>query len=472
MASNPATSVTATGQAFGTPGYRNYVIFTLLLAYTLNFIDRILVQVLSEPIINEFGLKDWQFGLLSGFGFALLYTIAGIPIARLAERANRVRIIAVSIVVWSVMTALCGIAGSFLALLAFRVGVGIGEAGLTPPANSIIADYFPPRSRARALAIYAMGVTLGSVLAAAFGGPIAEAFSWREAFLLLGIPGILVGVLVWFTIQEPPRGYSDPVGTPKVEPRGFAETLRRLSGNKSYWLNVAAATTVAFVGYGVSSFQASFFVRAYQLSLAEVAAQFLIPLGLAAAAGTFIGGYLTERLSARFGNSVAWIPGCGLIISVPFYWFGFGSSQAGLAFWWLLIASTLHYSYLGAQYTICQGVVGARSRATAIAIMLFVINFIGYGLGPLVVGLLSDYFASGLLAASPYAGDLAIAMCKGDGASLVQTLGPEKAATCLQISADGLRQSIKLVILLFLLAGGLYLWISKTLHKDMVAKMN
>jgi MFS family permease len=138
-----------TGQAFGTPAYRTYVILTLLLAYTLNFIDRILIQVLSEPIINEFTLKDWQFGLLSGFGFALLYTIAGIPIARFAEHANRVKIIAVSIVVWSVMTALCGIAGSFIALLVFRVGVGIGEAGLTPPANSIIADYFPPRSRAR-----------------------------------------------------------------------------------------------------------------------------------------------------------------------------------------------------------------------------------------------------------------------------------------------------------------------------------
>ncbi|NJM51475.1 MAG: MFS transporter [Sphingomonadales bacterium] len=214
-AAQAASSQTATGQAFGTAGYRNYVLFTLLLCYTLNFIDRILIQVLSEPIINEFGLKDWQFGLLSGFGFALLYTVAGIPIARLAERMNRVRIIAVSIIIWSVMTALCGVAGSFIALLAFRVGVGIGEAGLTPPANSIIADYFPPRSRARALAIYAMGVTLGSVLAAAFGGPIAQAFSWREAFLLLGIPGILIGIIVWFTIKEPPRGYSDPVGTPQ-----------------------------------------------------------------------------------------------------------------------------------------------------------------------------------------------------------------------------------------------------------------
>lgn len=472
MAISPAATSGATGQAFGTPAYRNYVILALLLAYTLNFIDRILIQILSEPIINEFGLKDWQFGLLSGFGFALLYTIAGIPIARLAERANRVKIIAISIIVWSVMTALCGIAGSFLALLVFRVGVGIGEAGLTPPANSIIADYFPPRSRARALAIYAMGVTLGSVFAAAFGGPIAEAFSWREAFLLLGIPGILVGVLVWFTIQEPPRGYSDPVGTPKVEPRGFGETLGRLASNKSYWLNVIAATMVAFVGYGLSSFQASFFVRAYDLSLAQVAAQFLIPLGLAAAGGTFLAGYLTERLSARYATAVAWLPGCGLILCVPFYWFGFSSADPSMAFWLLLFGAVLHYSYLGAQYTICQGVVGARSRATAIAIMLFVINFVGYGAGPLVVGLLSDYFASGYLAASQYAGELTIPMCKGDAATLLQNLGADKAALCAQMSAEGLRQSVKLVALLFGAAGLVYLWTSKMLHKDMVAKMN
>lgn len=472
MASSPETGLTATGQAFGTPDYRNYVLVTLLLAYTLNFIDRILIQVLSEPIINEFSLKDWQFGLLSGFGFAFLYTIAGIPIARLAERVNRVRIIAVSIVIWSVMTALCGLAGSFISLLIFRVGVGIGEAGLTPPANSIIADYFPPRSRARALAVYAMGVTLGGVLAAAFGGPIAEAFSWREAFMLLGIPGILVGVLVWFSIKEPPRGYSDPVGTPKLEGFGFVETLRSLGGNRSYWLNVTAATIIAFVGYGISSFQGSFFARAYDLNVSQVATQFLVPLGLAAAGGTFLSGFLTERLSARFGTAVAWLPGWGLILCVPFYWFGFGSSDTVTAFWLLLVGAILHYSYLGAQYTICQGVVGARSRATAIAIMLFVVNFIGYGGGPLVVGLLSDFYAGSFLAASPYAAELTIPMCKGDGATLLATLGEAKATFCTQMNAEGLRQSLKLVVLLFVAAGLFYLWTSRTLHKDLVAKMN
>ena len=287
MAGDSITHAPATGQAFGSSGYRNYVLLALTFVYTLNFIDRILIGVVAQPIIEEFQLKDWQFGLLSGFGFALMYTVAGIPIARLAEHTNRVKIIAASVILWSGMTALCGVAGSFLALLVFRVGVGIGEAGCTPPANSIIADYFPPRSRARALAIYAMGVTLGSVLANLFGGPIAQAFSWREAFLVLGIPGVIVGIIVLVTVKEPPRGYSDPIGTVRLQSLGIKDTLKLLGGKQTYWLNMIAATLVAFVGYAVSNFQAAFFQRAHEMSVSEVATQVSVPLGFAAASGTF-----------------------------------------------------------------------------------------------------------------------------------------------------------------------------------------
>lgn len=467
-----AAQSSATGMPFGTSGYRGYVLFTLTLVYTLNFIDRILIQILSEPIINEFSLTDFQFGLLSGFGFALLYTLAGIPIARLAERANRVRIIAVSIVIWSVMTALCGIAGSFLALLVFRIGVGIGEAGLTPPANSLIADYFPPRSRARAIAIFSMGITLGSVLAAAFGAPIAEAFTWREAFIILGIPGVLIGVLVWFSIEEPPRGYSDPPGTPRLEPTGFAATLKGLLSNKSYWLNIAGASTSAFTGYGLVAFQTSFFLRNFELDLSEAATQLVIPLGIAASFGAFAGGYLTEKLSGRFATAVAWLPGIGLIASVPFYWFGFSAQTPMAALVLLIPAGILHYLYLGAQYTICQGVVDARSRATSIAIMLFAANLIGYGLGPLAVGMVSDLYASAFITASSFADELTLVQCKGDAATLAQQVGALQAAVCKQASAEGIKHALRLTACLFALGGIFYLWTSKTLHKDMIAKMN
>lgn len=466
------SQVTNTGEAFGTSGYRNYVLFSLLLVYTLNFIDRALIGVVSEPIIREFQLKDWQFGLLSGFGFALTYTLFGIPIARLAERVNRVRIIACSVIFWSVMTALCGIAGSFIALLVFRVGVGIGEAGCTPPANSIIADYFPPRSRARALAIYAMGVTLGSALAAAFGGPIAQAFSWREAFIILGLPGVVIGVIVLFTVKEPPRGYSDPPGTPQLEKLDFRETLKRLSGNRSYWINALAATIVAFVGYGVSSFQVSFFIRVHELSISDVALQLVLPISLAAAAGTFGGGFAIEKLSGRFPNAVAGVPGWSLIISLPLYWIGFSTDSQSTALMMLIVAGFLHYTYLGSQYTIAQGVVDVKARATAIAILLFVVNLIGYGLGPLFVGAISDILSQSYVSTAAINGQMTLDLCKGTDADILAVGDQTMLAACREATGEGVRDALRWTAMIYGASGLAYLWLCRHLQKDLLAKLH
>jgi predicted MFS family arabinose efflux permease len=472
--SSPAQSASqpsapkSTGEAFGTPAYRNYVLIALTLVYTLNFIDRILIGVVAQPIIDEFKLADWQFGLLTGFGFAVTYALAGVAIARYAEHANRVKIIAASIIIWSVMTALCGIAGSFAALFIFRFGVGIGEAGCTPPANSIIADYFPPRSRARALAIYSMGVTLGSVLANVFGGPIAQAFSWREAFWVLGIPGIIMGIIIYFSIEEPPRGYSDPVGTPRSIAPGMVATLKTLAGKRTYWLNVIAATLVAFVGYGISNFQAPFFQRVFGMSVGSVAIQISVPLSIVAASGTLFLGVVVERISHKYPSSIAWMTGLFLLAAMPLYWIGFSSDNMETARLFIGLAAFLHYGYLGAQYTICQGVVDARSRATAIAIMLLIINIFGYGLGPLTIGYLSDLFASGQLDGT----GLALSICKGTDAQLLQTIGETKLALCRDATAQGLRDAIKAVALVFVLAGMFYLLTSRFMDKDMVARMN
>ena len=464
-----ASTLTNTGQAYGTRGYRNFVLISLTLVYTLNFIDRVLIGVVAQPIIEEFRLQDWQFGLLSGFGFALMYTLMGIPIARWAERYNRVRIIAGSVILWSMMTALCGVAGSFLALLAFRIGVGIGEAGCTPPANSLIADYFPARNRARALATYAMGITLGSVLANAFGGPIAQMFSWREAFLILGIPGIIVGVIVLFSIKEPPRGYSDLPGTQQVDRLGLRETLAELAAKTTFWMNIAGATAVAFVGYGVGNFSAPFFQRTHEMNVAEVATQISVPLGLAASLGAFTAGYLTDRISHRHPNAVALIPGWSLILSVPFYWLGFSTESIPLALGALLVGNLLHYSYLGAQYTICQGVASTRSRATAVAIMLFVANLIGYGMGPLFVGFLSDALMTGHL--EQLAGSVMQAgACDGSASDLATRLGADAAALCLEARATGLQQAILVSVSLYALGGLFYLLCCRSLQRDLVAK--
>ncbi len=472
MSASQAAALTNTGQAYRSSGYRNYVIISLMLLYTLNFIDRILIGVVAQPIIEEFKLQDWQFGLLSGFGFALMYTVMGIPIARIAERMNRVRIIAASVVLWSLMTALCGIAGSFIALLVFRVGVGIGEAGLTPAANSIISDYFPPRSRARAIAIYTMGITLGGVLANAFGGPITEWFSWREAFLALGIPGILFGLIFLFTVEEPPRGYADPPTAKKSEQISMGETVKELSAKPTFWINMFAASLVAFVGYGVSNFQVAFFQRVHEMSISEVALQIAVPLGLAASFGAFITGYLTEKLSSRYPNAVAWLPGIMLIACVPFYWIGFTTESVPFALAVLLVGAVLHYGYLGAQYTICQGVASVRSRATAVALFLFVVNLIGYGCGPLVMGIVSDLLMSADLAASQFAAELTPQSCKGKSDELIAALGADKASACLTASAEGLRWSMIYIVSIFLIAGAMYVFACKTLQQDLVAKMS
>ncbi len=454
-------------QGYGTPFYRQYVLIALTVLYTLNFIDRILIQILAQPIIEEFQLQDWQFGLLSGLVFATLYTLLGIPIARLAERYNRVRIIALSVIVWSVMTALCGFAGGFLSLLVFRVGVGIGEAGLTPAANSIIADYFPPNSRARAMGTYAMGVTLGSVLAAALGGPIADAFDWRTAFLVLGAPGVLIGVIFWVTTREPPRGYTDPPGTEQRGSDNLRVTLGKLSDKPTFWLNCAAATLVAFVGYALTAFKVAYFQRAFPVSLTEVALTVSVPAGLAASAGVFSGGYLTEKLSPRMPNAVVLIPGAGLIASVPFYVFAFVTPNFHLAIGSVMLGALLHYSYLGAQYTVCQGIADARSRATAVAIMLFVINIIGYGLGPLFLGVLSDLFTASDIAASAHGTELTLQMCKGSAEALIATLGQAKADACLAANASGLGLAMVVTSLIFLVGGALYLCASRTLQRDL-----
>lgn len=460
------------GQDFGSTPYRTYVLLALTLVYTLNFVDRILIGVVAQPIIDEFKLQDWQFGLLSGFGFALMYTIIGIPIARMAETMNRVRIIAACVVLWSVMTALCGLAGGFFSLLLFRVGVGIGEAGCTPPANSVIADYFAPSHRAKALGVYGLGITLGGVLANLFGGPIAESLSWREAFIYLGVPGVFIGIVVLATVKEPPRGYSDPPGTPHLGRSTFREAMAELASKPAYWMMSASATVAAFVGYGVSNFTAPFFQRVHDLGVAEIATGYAVPIGLASTFGAFFSGWLVEKVSARLPNAVAIIPAVGFILCVPCYWIGFHTDDLGLALPLLMTGGMLHYFYLGAQYTIGQGVVGARTRATAIAILLFIVNLIGYGLGPLFVGALSDFLTAGSLAGSEFGAGLALSACKGKPDELVAAIGAAKAAACGDAAGVGIRAAMSYSILLYLVAGAGFVATCRTLQKDLVAKMS
>ncbi len=483
----------AGGQNYGTASYRGYVLISLTLVYTLNFIDRNLLGILAPPIVAEFGLTDTEYGFLNGPPFALFYALMGIPIAIAADRYNRVAIMALCIAVWSLMTALCGFASSFVFLLVARIGVAIGEAGGTPPSNSIIADYFKPKSRANALGIFAMGVTLGGALAAGFGGLLlgvsdeavvsffsmfgmpdvheqlgwGQNFGWRFAFIVLGLPGLLVALILFLTVKEPPRGYSDPPGTQRVQKASIVETLKELGSKASFWTMAVGASLVALVGYGLFGFQSLMMFRVHGMPPAEFALQYAVPLSLISAVGTFLGGFLTEKLSPRSATAVAWIPAVGLGLAIPLYIFGFymepGVPQ--IIVWGL--GAACHYAYLGAQYTIGQGVVSQRSRASAIAILLFIIALIGNGLGPQIVGILSDMFMKMQIDAGGMGDVLTTAVCRGRDLS---ALTAEQQAVCATAYGEGLRQSMSAVVLFFIPAAAFYLLAALTLKKDMVAK--
>ena len=330
---------------FGSKRYRTYVLLVLMVVYTLNFIDRNLVGVLAEPIKESFGLSDTQLGFLAGFPFAFFYAVLGLPIAMAADRFNRVKIISACIILWSVMTALCGIAVGFLTLILFRIGVAIGEAGCTPPANSIISDYYPAKHRATALGVYSMGVTLGGVLAFLFGGPLAgmegatfgnwlasiglgglfsgidwaNVEGWRIAFIVIGAPGVLIALLLLLTVKEPPRGYSDPPDAVKQDRASARETLKELAGKPTFWWMAIGAALVAFVGYGLFTFQIPFLVREHGLSVRDASVYYGAPLAGLAAVGTFLGGYITDKMTKHSPRAVAWVPAIGLLIAVPFY---------------------------------------------------------------------------------------------------------------------------------------------------------
>lgn len=475
---------------FGTKGYRTYVLLSLMLVYTLNFIDRTLISVVAQPIINEFQLNDTQWGLLSGPPFALFYALMGIPIAMWADRANRVVIITLCIIIWSVMTALCGVASGFIWLLIFRVGVAVGEAGCTPPANSLITDYYPPRSRAGALGIYSMGVTIGGVLAQLFGGTIAgiqgEDFGawlgtiglgglfpgidwstvggWRIAFVVVGLPGVLIALIVLLTIKEPPRGYSDPPSLDSQTKAGFFDAFREFGKKPTFWWLSLGAALVAFVGYGLINFQAPFLQRVHGIGVRDAAVLYGAPLAAVAAGGTFLGGFLSEKLEGRFPRVAAWLPGVGLLISVPFYIAAFFAPTLSMAFMLWIVAAIAHYAYLGAQYTVGTAIVSPKSRATTISVLLLIVSLIGNGIGPLFVGAMSDFFmgmeinSAGL---SSMAADFNPRLCSTDPTSLGES-GPELC----RAYANGLRYSMAATVLFMILAAASYFMAAVSFERD------
>lgn len=371
--------------------YRRYVLGLLLVVYVFNFLDRQILTILLEPIKQEFALNDAQLGLLGGLAFAFFYTLLGIPIAMWADRGTRTNIIALSLFVWSVMTAVTGLATSFVGVLLARIGVGVGEAGGSPPSHSLLADYFPPERRGFALGVYAAGIPIGGAIGALAGGWIGAYFGWRTAFMVVGLPGILLALVVWATLREPRRGQSDH--NPVVgDAEKLGDVLGFLMRLRSFRHLSFAAALHGFYGYGAANFLPSFLARVHDVPLAERGTLFAIIL-ISGGIGNVVGGRLADRFGAADARWYLWVPGIATVLGVPaaaaFYLWPDPYVAVALG----CVPTILGAMYLGPTFALTQTLVRPRMRALASAILLFVINMIGLGGGPTFVGWLSDELA-------------------------------------------------------------------------------
>lgn len=371
--------------------YRWFVLVMLTLVAILSFVDRQLMSILLEPIKAEFDLSDTQLGFLTGFAFAIFYAIMGIPLARLADQGDRRKLIAVVIALWSVMTAACGLATGFITLLIARIGVGIGEAGSAPAVQSMICDYFEPRRRATAMALQSTGVYIGILLGFLLGGWIAEFSGWRTAFIALGLPGVLFALIFAFVVREPPRGRLDNVVDPGKAPP-LRETLRHLWSRRSYRHLPLAVSLYAFVAYGSMAWAPSFFIRTHGMTLGEIGTWLALSAGVAGGLGCLVGGLVSDYVVNRTGDPRwhVWIPAILIAGAIPLYFAIYLAPTPLPALLLTIVAWFLGNTWLGPIQATLQGLAGLRMRAMALAIMLFVNNLVGLGLGPLVVGILSD----------------------------------------------------------------------------------
>ncbi len=395
-------------------GYRTYVLVLLTSVYTFNFVDRQIIGILSPAIKEDLGLADWQLGVLKGFAFAVLYTTLGIPIARLADRMNRVTIISVSLALWSGFTAISGACQNFTQLALARVGVGIGEAGGTPPAHSLISDYFPKEKRAGALGVYAMGIPIGVALAYLAGGWVTETFGWRWAFVVVGLPGVAAALLLKLTVREPQRGALEDANAPASEFRmageetvdGGSATVRQelavilkaarhLLSIPTYRGIVIATAAISFTTYANGAWIVDFYSRSHpDFPILQVYFWLGIMSGTAYSAGTFYGGWLVDRFAARDKRMYGFVPAFALLVNAPCFLFSLWipDPALSLAFQFPVLLSIGFY--LGPVFALAQTLAPVAIRALSTAIFFFMLNMIALGFGPTSIGVLSSALMS------------------------------------------------------------------------------
>lgn len=377
-----------------TDRYRAYVLGLLTIVYVINFVDRQVLAVLIEPIKHELQLSDTQLGFLSGLAFALFYVSFGIPLARVADRSSRRNLITVCMLGWSAMTALCGAAASFAQLMAARIGVAVGEAGCVAPAHSIISDYFSPKQRPAAIAVFSTGASIGIFAGLMLGGWLSDLYGWRMTMVIIGLPGILVALVVQFTLREPIRGMAlSRESTAAVRgASSFREDLKLLVRRRTL-LAIALGTGLqSMVTYGTASWLPAFYMRVHGFTASEAGTMLALISGLGAGAGALLGGVFAGVLARRDQRWLLWVPAIATTVATPLYLYATmaGDAEASLAA--LAPAAFLGAVYAPAALAATHGVAGVSLRATGIAFVLFVSNLVGIGGGALLVGVVSDLF--------------------------------------------------------------------------------
>lgn len=375
----------------GSPQSTRLLMWTLLVIYVFNFLDRQIVNILAHDISRDLKLSDTQIGLMTGLAFAVFYTFLGIPIARYADRphTNRARLITVSLGLWSAMTAACGMAQNFVQLLLARIGVGVGEAGCTPAAHSIITDAVPKEKRASAIAFYGMGIPIGSLIGMAVGGALADAIGWRNTFLAVSLPGILFAFVLPFILKDPGRHASDHSGGPQ---QPFLEALVQIMSSRAFVLVLLGASFTAFLSYGKGVWVTILFQRDFGLSAAETGFWLGITGGLSSMLGTWLGGYLADKYGAANKRHILTGPALGMALAAPILFAAYYVEDWRWAVALLMLPGLLNYLYYGPCYALAQQLVAPGQRAVATSLVVFGQNLIGLGLGPLFFGMLSDAF--------------------------------------------------------------------------------
>ena len=438
------------------PAYRRRFLFILFFVCLFNLGDRAVFSVVVPAMRGELHLTDFQIGILQGFSFALLYGGLGIPVGRLAERVSRVRIIALATGIWSVATALSGVATGFLQMMVTRVAVGMGEAGFTAPTASLVADHFEPRRRASAMSLIMLGLPVGTLLGAIGGGYIAQHYGWRMAFIALGLPGVLVALLVRVLLREPQRGLSDgQVPVASVPP--FSAVLRHITRSRTL-RHVMLGGGISAIGIqGVAQFMPLLFTRAFHLPIAAAATLFGVVSGVSLATGLLLGAMGTDRASHRDERWPAWGPALAFLVTPMFYLLGFNQASVPATAALLIGGGVLAMVYYGPSIGMLQNLTPPSMRASTSAVFAMLMALIGTGIGPTLVGFASDRFA-----ALAYSGDY-VGQC-GPGRSAA---GDAVAAACAQASLTGLRQAMMLSVLSFAWAAVHYLLASRNLRDEL-----